>query len=256
MQNQLIVSPFFLDQPLPAAERLALPDGMINKPPLSGEPQMARMSIVHESLAGLVAEVVKRGQRPLSVSGDCCTAIGVLAGLQRAGVNPTLLWLDAHGDFNTWDTTPSGFVGGMPLAMIAGRGDQTLMQAVALAPLPEQHIFLADARDLDPKESEALQQSRVRHVADLSALPQLLPPDRPLYVHLDADVLDAQEAPAMLYPVKGGPSLAALRKLAERLASDWQIKAVSMTLWKLDADHDRRTERASMALFQALLGKS
>lgn len=254
MQNQFILSPFFLEKSLPAAERLALPDWIINKPRLQEDGQMARMSIVHRHLADIVANTVKSGYRPVSIAGDCCTVIGVLAGLQRAGVNPYLMWLDAHGDFNTWETTPSGFIGGMPLAMIVGRGDQTLLQAVALTALAEREVILADARDLDPGERELLQQSEVLHVTDVASIPQLISSDQPIYIHLDTDVLDASEAPAMKYPVKGGPPLNVLREVVARLANTGRVVGVSMTLWDFEQDADRRTEHASMALLKAAIG--
>lgn len=255
MQNQFVLSPFFLEKPLPTTERLALPDWIINKPLLQEDGQLARMSNVHRHLADIVANIVKSGYRPVSIAGDCCTVIGVLAGLQRAGVNPRLVWLDAHGDFNTWETTPSGFIGGMPLAMIVGRGDQTLLQAVALTPLPERDVILANARDLDPGERELLQQSRVRHVPEVASIPQLVSTERPIHIHLDTDVIDASEAPAMKYPVKGGPTLNTLREMVARLANTGRVVGVSMTLWDFDKDADRRTERASMALLKAALGE-
>ncbi|NIS82127.1 MAG: hypothetical protein GTO14_18395 [Anaerolineales bacterium] len=99
------------------------------------------MSILHESLAARVAESVRDGSLTLSIAGDCCTTIGVLAGLQRADVSPLLVWFDAHGDFNTWDTTPSGFLGGMPLAMLAGIGDQTMPEAVGLRSILKIGLF-------------------------------------------------------------------------------------------------------------------
>src|SRR5512136_997268 len=98
------------------------------------------MSVLHQPLAEFTAQTVLHGDRPVSLAGDCCTPLGVLAGLQQAGLVPVLLWLDAHGDFNTWETTPSGFLGGMPLAMLVGRGDQTMAQAVGLRPLPESRV--------------------------------------------------------------------------------------------------------------------
>ncbi|MGH7491741.1 MAG: arginase family protein [bacterium] len=254
MQNQFVLSPFFLEKPFSAAERLASPSWIINKPILTDEQQMARIAVVHRHLADVVAHMMKDGHRPVSIAGDCCTTIGVLKGLQRSGVNPLLLWLDAHGDFNTWETSPSGFVGGMPLAMIVGRGDQTLMQAAGLTPRSEREVFLINARDLDPEERKALLQSAVHHVTDISSLPQLLPPERPIYVHLDVDVIDQREAPAMAYPVPGGPDLDSLCEMAERLANTGRVIAVSMTLWDLESDTDGRTERASMALLKALLG--
>lgn len=255
MHNQFILSPFFLEKPLPAAERLASPEWIINKPLLPNDGQMACLSIVHRHLADIVAHAVKSGYRPVSIAGDCCTTIGVLAGLQRAGLMPRLVWLDAHGDFNTWETTPSGFIGGMPLAMIVGRGDQTLLHAASVAPLAEHDVILADARDLDPGERELLQQSAVRHVTKVADLPQLVSATEPLYIHVDADVLDFAEAPAMKYPVRGGPARGTLCAILERLANSAPVVGVSMTLWDFEQDADRRTERASMALLQAATGE-
>ncbi|KAA0225761.1 arginase [candidate division KSB1 bacterium] len=256
MHNQFILSPFFLEKPLPVAERLASPEWIINKPQLPEGGQMACMSIVHRHLADIVANTVKSGHRPVSVVGDCCATIGVLAGLQHAGLMPRLVWLDAHGDFNTWETTPSGFIGGMPLAMIVGRGDQTLLQAASLAPLAERDVILVDARDLDPGERELLQQSAVLHVTKVAALPQLVSATQPLYIHLDVDVLDFADAPAMKYPVRGGPELGTLCAILEHLANSAPVVGVSMTLWDLEQDADGRTAHASMALLQAAIGEA
>ena len=122
-------------------------------PPLPDGDTTTRMSAVHETIAGFVVDTLATGQRPVSIAGDCCSAIGMLTGLQRAGIDPTLVWFDAHGDFNTMETTLSGFLGGMPLAMLVGRGDLALPEAVGLAPLPESRVILTDGRDLDPPEA-------------------------------------------------------------------------------------------------------
>jgi arginase len=90
--------------------RTSLPDG---------DPQ-SRMAVLYEALATEVAGTAD----PVVYAGDCVSIIGVLAGLYRRGVEPTIVFFDAHGDFNTWETTPSGFIGGMPLAMITGRGSR------------------------------------------------------------------------------------------------------------------------------------
>ena len=94
------------------------------------------MSQLHRPLADFIHKTIRQGDRPVSFAGDCCTTLGVVAGLQRADLNPTLIWLDAHGDFNTWETSPSGFLGGMPLAMMVGRGEQTMAETCRTIPLP------------------------------------------------------------------------------------------------------------------------
>lgn len=252
MNNRFIVSPFFIDQALPPLEHFAQPDWHLNKPVFEDQNRFNRMTKINDGIAQFVTATCQHNERPVSLVGDCCTTIGVLAGLQRAGVHPDLLWLDAHGDFNTDETSPSGFIGGMPLAMIVGRGDQTLTHAAGLTPLPEANVILANARDLDPEERKALQKSGVHHVTNVEALPTQLTA-APLYVHLDVDVLDSQEAPAMLYPVPNGPSLAKLSSVLQALAQTRKLVAVSMTVWDFAQDHNKKTEQACMQLLQALL---
>ena len=120
MKNQFVLTPYFIDEYWPELEDLAQDDWVLNKVDLPSGEQQSRLSLLHEPLAAFAHEAVIRGDRPVSIAGDCCTTIGILAGLQRANIDPILIWFDAHGDFNTWETTPSGFLGGMPLAMLVG----------------------------------------------------------------------------------------------------------------------------------------
>src|SRR3990172_8795656 len=141
LMNAFVISPFFLERQRLRLLRIARPGWHINQPRVAGKDQLRRMAAIHASLAAFVAETARRGERPVSIAGDCCAAIPVLAGLKRAGLTPVLVWLDAHGDFNTPETTPSGFIGGMPLAMIAGRGDLRLIEAAGLTPQPQSDIL-------------------------------------------------------------------------------------------------------------------
>jgi arginase len=188
------------------------------------------------------------------VAGDCCTSLGVLAGLQRAGISPTLIWFDAHGDFNTWETTPSGFLGGMPLAMLVGRGEQTIVEGVGLKPLPEVQVILTDGRDLDPGERLALQSSEVTHLPGVEDLLDFPLPEGPLYVHFDTDIVDPSEAPAMNYPVAGGPSAETLRRVFRRLAESRQLAAVSLSAWNPALDGNGQSQSACMSLLKKLTG--
>jgi arginase len=254
MENRFILSPFFLDEPLPELRALAGEDWVVNSPTLPGGDQQARMSAIHGTLADLVAESVAGGDRPVSIAGDCCTAIGVLAGLQRAGVEPTLIWFDAHGDFNTWETTPSGFLGGMPLAMLVGRGEGTMLAEVGLQTLPEASVFLTDARDLDPAEREAVLASDLVHLADVGDLMGYLLPEGPLYVHFDVDVVTPEEAPAQNYPAPGGPSSLVLEAVLGRLARSGQVVAVSLSSWNPRLDKDGGSQEVCMSLLETLVG--
>jgi arginase len=251
MKNQFILTPFFLDEPSPALETLAQPGWQINKPALPNADKQQRMSAIHQPIAAFVADTLAKGNRPVSVAGDCCTTLGFLAGLQRAGLSPTLLWLDAHGDFNTWETTPSGFLGGMPLAMMVGRGELTMANAVGLKPFPESQIVLCDGRDLDPPERVAVNQSQLQHVRDVETLPVHPLINRPLWIHFDTDILNLADAPAMSYPAVGGPSAAQLKALFEQLKSR-SIVAVSMTTWTPRLDTDGQSQRVCMELLNVL----
>jgi arginase len=204
-------------------------------------------------MAEFVENAITRGQRPVSIAGDCCSSIGVLAGLQIAGVNPTLIWLDAHGDFNTWETTPSGFLGGMPLAMIVGRGEQTMPHAVGLRSFPESRVILSDARDLDPDEKKALAASAVNHLKDIRTVPDHPLIAGPLYVHIDADVINPNDAPAMSYLAPGGASATEMETIFRRLARSGRVIAVSLSAWNPDLDLDRRSQSVCMRLLNALI---
>jgi arginase len=95
----------------------------------------------------------------LVVSGACLTSLGILAWHQRSGCDVGIVWFDAHGDFNTEATTPSGYLGDMALA--AGVGILTLPEELPLRPVPCSRIVLVGARDIDPAESVLLTQSGV-----------------------------------------------------------------------------------------------
>jgi len=252
--NHFLLTPFFLDALEPSLPRLRRPGWDTNMPTMPSGNQMARLAVLHRQLAGLVAASVGRAERPVSIAGDCCTTIGVLAGLQRAGLEPILVWLDAHGDFNTHQTTLSGFLGGMPLAMITGRGDPAMGESVGLRPLADGDVLLSDARDLDPPERRLLESSGVRHLQNPSDIPGELSADRPIYVHLDLDILDPSDAPAMKYSVPGGPALESLVALGERLRDTGRLAAVSVTTWDLLSDQDRHTERSCLSVLHALTG--
>ena len=256
MLDRHILTPYFLDEPRPAIADMAASDWRIVQPELPPGERMVRMGRLYDALAAEVAEALAAGERPVSIAGDCCAAIGVLAGLQRAGLEATLLWLDAHGDFNTWATTPSGFLGGMPLAMAVGLGEQTLLAATGLRPWPAARVVLSDGRDLDPGERDNVIAAGIGHVTNVEALlqPGALP-DGPLVVHFDADVIDPQEAAAMNYPAPGGPPAETVRDVLRALAATDRVVAVSVSLWEPALDPDGHTQAVVQGALNALLGR-
>lgn len=254
MDDRFILTPYFLDDPQPKLETLADRDWLINQLDLPSTNQQDRMSWLHESLANQISEVLESGGRPVSVAGDCCSAIGFTAGLQRAGLDPFLVWFDAHGDFNTWETTPSRFLGGMPLAMLVGRGEQTMPEAVGLRSLAEERVLLTDGRDLDPGEREAVEGSEVHHLKRVEELLDFPFPHEPIHVHFDVDILNPNEASAVSYPASGGPSISDLEEVFKTLAESGKVQAVSVSTWNPDLDVDDETSRVCMMLLAVLLG--
>src|SRR3979490_501693 len=126
----MIFVPYFIGARPRDAAQLA-PAEVVEPALPDGSPQ-ERLGVLYNELARRVRDA----EEPRVQVGDCTASLGVVAGLQARGVDPAVIWLDAHGDFNTWETTPSGFLGGMPLAMLAGLGEQTIVEAVGLRPGP------------------------------------------------------------------------------------------------------------------------
>ncbi len=253
MTSSRILTPTLLDRPVPGLDRVAERGGwIVNAPPLPDGDEMTRTGVVLTALAGLVERAARTGQRPVALGGDCCQPIAVMAGLARAGIRPLLLWLDAHGDFNTHDTTISGFVGGMPLAMLTGRGRLDLLRVVGLEPMSDRDVVLSDARNLDAPEAELLAQSEVTRIASIDEAIAALPPRRPVYVHVDVDIVNGAELQKTLYPEPGGPSAADVKRALAHLRDTRDVVAVSMTSWSPALDADGRAADYCLGLLDTL----
>jgi arginase len=174
-----------------------------------------------------LARVVSEHALPvLVISGACTTSLGILAGLQRAGREPGIVWMDAHGDFNTEATTPSGYLGGMPLALAVGVGTLTLPRSLGLRPVPTSRVALVGARDIDPGERVLLEQSVIEQ-RGLSVSPIDLP-DGDLYLHIDIDICDPTVVPDLLFPAPGGPGLDTVIDVVRRLMTTGRVVAVDL----------------------------
>ncbi len=166
---------------------------------------------------------------PLIFASCCTPAVGALKGLEAH--NPAMIWIDAHGDFNTTETSPSGFLGGMPLAWVVGDGDQTIVNGVGLTPIDAHNIILTDARDLDPPEAERLQNSAITHLTDIRDLLTADLPQKPVYIHFDTDVLTLDDMPGMSFPATGGPSLTNALEVIRHLKQNVTIAGVLFSVW-------------------------
>ncbi|WP_029112260.1 arginase family protein [Mycobacterium sp. URHB0044] len=247
----LIVAPWHLDEHIPA---FPVPVGASETifPTLLAESVPARMSLLHAAIADAVAEAA----RPLLLSGDCSTARAAVAGLQRRHDDLAVVWLDAHGDFNTPAISTSGYIGGMAISMLTGRTPGLFDDALELRPVPETNVVLADARDLDPAERDALTASQVRRVpADRAAITAALDglPGTPVYLHLDVDVVDSAELSGLRFPAGPGPSLGQIEEcLAAVCAGTDVIGAGIACAWLPDRVGDESTREAITRLARAL----
>ena len=137
--------------------------------------------------------------------------------------------------------------------MLVGRGEQTMLETLAMEPLAEESVVFTDGRDLDPPEREAMEKSRLIHLKDVGDLLTYDFPDLPLYVHFDTDILNPETAPAMNYLAPGGPDLEQLKIIFQHLADTRRIIAVSLSSWNPELDPDGRTQRSCMEALEVLL---
>lgn len=199
---------------------------------------------------------------PVVLSGNCgYAALGATAALPS---RVAVLWLDAHADFNTPESSPSGYFDGTSLATLAGRAWAGVSQRFdGFTPVAEERVVLLGARDLDDAEREMLTASDVTWLppqslrADAAALPAALDAissraDR-LYLHLDLDAIDPAELRANLYACEGGLTVdeatAAIAAAGERL----EIAAVSLTAYDASADAERRGPAVAARLLSAVV---
>jgi len=176
---------------------------------------------------GQVDDALSAGTFPLLTAGHCSIALTTLPVVARHRPDAKVLWLDAHGDFNTPDTTPSGFLGGMPLAGACGAWDAGLGDG-AVDPA---RVVLCGIRDLDEGERALLERSPATVIGPtletLVALQNALD-GAPTYVHLDCDVLDPEVMPAE-FPAPGGLTEEKLYDLLDAVADGCEVVGLEVT---------------------------
>jgi arginase len=205
-------------------------------------------------LSAAVREAQESGRFPIVLAGNCNTAVGTLAGLgaQSTGV----AWFDAHGDFNTPETTRSGFLDGTAVAIITGRCWTQLAATIPeFAPIPDDRVCLIGTRDLDSLESALLDESSVDVVEPgqlRSSLPRVLEKIREqvdsIYVHLDLDVLDSAVAAANSYAISGGLTLEDLDHALAQIAARFRIAGLTLSAYDPSVDTSGHAAQAAIRL--------
>jgi arginase len=236
----------------PDAVASALGAGDVERVPidLESDPEDALAA----GLPDVRAAVASADGPPLVLLGECTLAPAVVAGLRDSHPGLVVVWVDAHGDLNTPETTPSGFLGGMPFAILLGWCKHRLRAAAGLEPaLPENRAALVGARDLDPGERDAIAASRLVVADDVAGALAGLPADAPIHVHLDGDVLDPEDSPGVDFPAPGGWRSAHLDAEMAALAATGRVVGVSLCCGNPRRDPDGRSARAYARALQPFL---
>lgn len=223
---------------------------------------------VAEEVSQQVAIGLQEQQFPLILGGDHSIALGSISGVARVHRNVGVIWIDAHPDFNTSETTPSGNIHGMILSALAGLGDKRLTDVDGWSPkLQKDTIVIVGARDIDVGEQALLRSNNI-HVFTMSDLDQhgasaimqqavalASKNDNPIHLSLDLDALDPREAPGVGTPVRGGLSYREAHLAMEMVAASGRL--VSMDVVEVNAilDRENATARLAVELILSALGK-
>ncbi len=226
-----------------------------------------RVGTANGHLARLVAAAGLDGAFVLGLFADCNSVLGMLGGLTRTQERAWprrvgLVWVDAHGDYNTPETSPSGMLGGMPVATACGKCLSSLRERSGLrVPLQSPDVIMVGLRELDPPERQAIEADGIvtlsaedlvtgsermhwamRHLSDREGL---------IYVHVDLDILDPEVAPAAGLPARGGITGAQLGAGLAELMAYPKVGALALVSYSPDRDPDGATRREVMT---AILG--
>jgi arginase len=195
---------------------------------------------------GQVEDALTGGRVPVIAAADCSIAVTTLPAALRHRPDARVLWLDAHGDYNTPDSSGSGYLGGMCLAGACGEWDAGLGETIAA-----ERLVLAGVRDLDGGERELLERSAATVIGasvveTLVAVKNALD-GSPVFIHLDLDVLDPEEFPAAV-PAPGGLSSDKLYDLMEAVADDSELVGIEVTAFEAPHDPDELADAAETAM--------
>lgn len=230
--------------------------------------EVATSFALYRRLAEHVRRTLGDGRFPLVLAGNCGSALGMLGALGPA--RTAVVWFDAHGDFNTPETSASGFLDGMALAIATGHCWAPLRRSLWAdgwgdAVVPEAHVAHVGGRDFDAAELDRLGHSAVavvraeavRAVGARAALGPIVERLAPLvdaaYVHLDLDALDPGEAPANEFLSAGGLSASDVADAVATVAARLPLRGAALTAYDPAYDPDGRTLRAAITLIDTIV---
>jgi arginase len=214
---------------------------------------------VCKQLAAAVSKAIVEGEFPFVLAGSCDISAGILGGFRhdRCGV----VWIDAHGDFNTPESTITGFFPGMSLAVITGHCYRSYWAQIGDdSPVAEAATLVLGVRDLDPAERQRFKRSAIKvvewhegrsHGDAAASLDVLAEHVQEVYLHIDMDALDPQVAPGIVdYPVPGGLSLEDLQAAIAGVAARFQVRGATLATYNPGCDENDKTLRVGLRVIE------
>jgi arginase len=222
---------------------------------------------VNEELCESVFDSLKAGRFPLVIGGDHSIALGSLAGASKHFQDLGVIWIDAHGDFNTDRTTPSGNIHGMPLAASMGIGHPELTSIGSRkAKIEPKHTVLIGVRSLDPGEQELIEKLGIQvftvddirrlgidHVID-EAIRIAGEETKGIHLSFDLDVLDSAISPGVSTPVPGGLGLHEAGAILEGFRQSGRLISAEFVELNPELDHNDVTAKIAVELVNKLIG--
>ncbi|HPF18089.1 MAG: arginase family protein [Eubacteriales bacterium] len=193
-----------------------------------------------KEIAREAAAAFRRGDRVLMTGGNCGPAVAVAGALRQSfpGKRLGLIWLDAHGDLNTPETSVSGMIGGMPFGVCWGNSLPEWQAAVGLIPpFLQEDCLLSDGRSLDPPEEEMLRHSRIRflntdQLKDMESFSaevrRIADRVEGLYLHIDADILDGTYVPDHKTIEYNGPGMEDVKRAIDAVMLTGKVLAYAV----------------------------
>ena len=216
------------------------------------ESELSAIIKLNKQLKEIVKDAVQDNYFPFILGGNCNTSLGTLSGLNSEDTG--IIWLDAHGDFNTPEITLTNFLDGMPLAIATGQCYPDVWSQIAeIKPIDESFVLHIGERDLDPKERELMIRKNITMIstADLKAtnVKDALNPHlqtlenrvKDVYLHIDIDILDPQEVPGVDYRTPNGLFFTEIKEIIKEISEVLKIKAVGFSAYNPIHDKNHNT---------------
>jgi arginase len=233
---------------------------------------LSEIALAAKRLANLVGRAAAGGKMPLVLGGDHSVAVGTLSGmarhLRRKRASLGLIWIDAHADMNTPETSPSGNVHGMPLACVTGQGPSELTHIYGFAPkVDPRNVALVGVRDVDQLEKPHVRKSGVRAftMRDIDergmravigeALEIACAGTAGCHVSFDMDAVDPREAPGVGTPVRGGISYREAHLAMETVCDSGKLLSMEVVEVNPVMDEINRTAELAVELILSAMGK-